>query len=54
MATLLEFLNAQREFERQGITKSDVKEIMNRGDEDEIERLWKRVEEAGGYDALAD
>ena len=51
---LLEWMNRKAEAEKRGVTKADVKRIMECGDDSEKEELWKKVNELGGYDALYD
>lgn len=36
------------------ITRSKLREMLLKGNTDEIEKAWKAVEAAGGYEALED
>lgn len=49
----LEFLNRIQQA-KSAITKEEVSRIMREGDAAKKEELWKEIEKAGGYDALAD
>lgn len=52
--SLLEYLNARASMS--DIDKTKVKQIMNdpHKTDKEVEDLWKRINELGGYEALED